>query len=206
MPTVAIASSVDLRSTACSPPPTTSAASTASSTRSARPTCRFPRRSATARTRTVTGAPFYVMEFVEGIVLNDVGTALHTLDEAARRNASDTVVDAHVSLHAVDVDAVGLGDLARRDDYIGRQLRRWHRPVRADCDERPARSRTGLRVPVGAHPGTAREHDRARRSSARELHHRRARHRPRGARLGAVHARRSTGRHRVPARDVAGAE
>lgn len=75
----------------------------------------------------VIGAPFYVMEYVEGIVLNDIGTALHTLDEAARRNASNSVVDAHVSLHAVDVDAVGLGDLARKDDYIGRQLRRWHR-------------------------------------------------------------------------------
>jgi aminoglycoside phosphotransferase (APT) family kinase protein len=74
----------------------------------------------------VTGAPFYVMEFVEGIVLNDVGTAVNTLDETARRNASESVVDAHVALHAVDVDAVGLGDLARRDDYIGRQLRRWH--------------------------------------------------------------------------------
>jgi aminoglycoside phosphotransferase (APT) family kinase protein len=75
----------------------------------------------------VIGAPFYVMEFVEGIVLNDVGTAIRALDEAARRHASDSVVDAHVALHAVDVDAVGLGDLARRDDYIGRQLRRWHR-------------------------------------------------------------------------------
>ena len=32
-----------------------------------------------------------------------------------------------MALHAVDVDAVGLGDLAKKDDYIGRQLRRWHR-------------------------------------------------------------------------------
>jgi aminoglycoside phosphotransferase (APT) family kinase protein len=75
----------------------------------------------------VTGAPFYVMEYVEGIVLNDIGTAMHTLDEQARRHASESVVDAHVALHAVDVDAVGLGDLAKKDDYIGRQLRRWHR-------------------------------------------------------------------------------
>ena len=29
------------------------------------------------------------------------------------------------ALHAVDVDAVGLGDLARRDGYIERQLKRW---------------------------------------------------------------------------------
>ena len=73
------------------------------------------------------GAPFYAMEFVDGIVLNDVRTAQRALDEAARHHASYSVVDAHVALHAVDVDEVGLGDLARRDDYIGRQLRRWHR-------------------------------------------------------------------------------
>ena len=31
-----------------------------------------------------------------------------------------------MELHAVDVDAVGLGDLARRDELIRRQLKRWH--------------------------------------------------------------------------------
>ena len=30
------------------------------------------------------------------------------------------------AIHRVDVDAVGLGDFARRDGYIERQLRRWH--------------------------------------------------------------------------------
>ena len=29
-------------------------------------------------------------------------------------------------IHAVDVDAVGLGDLGRREGYIERQLRRWY--------------------------------------------------------------------------------
>jgi aminoglycoside phosphotransferase (APT) family kinase protein len=73
----------------------------------------------------VIGAPFYSMEYVDGIVLNDVGTAIHTLDESARHHASDSVVDAHVALHAVDVDAVGLGDLARHGGYVERQLKRW---------------------------------------------------------------------------------
>jgi aminoglycoside phosphotransferase (APT) family kinase protein len=31
-----------------------------------------------------------------------------------------------VALHAVDVDDVGLGDLARRDELVARQLKRWH--------------------------------------------------------------------------------
>ena len=32
-----------------------------------------------------------------------------------------------MALHDVDPDAVGLGDLAKKDDFIARQLRRWQR-------------------------------------------------------------------------------
>ena len=46
----------------------------------------------------VTGAPSTSWSTSRGIVLNDIGTALHTLDEAARRHASDSVVDAQVAL------------------------------------------------------------------------------------------------------------
>ncbi len=74
----------------------------------------------------VIGAPFYVMSYVSGIVLNDVETAAEELDEPARAHAGASLVDALVALHAVDVDAVGLGDLARRDELIRRQLKRWH--------------------------------------------------------------------------------
>jgi aminoglycoside phosphotransferase (APT) family kinase protein len=39
--------------------------------------------------------------------------------------AAETLVDALVALHAVDIDAVALGDFARRRGYLDRQLRRW---------------------------------------------------------------------------------
>ena len=74
----------------------------------------------------VIGAPFYVMSYVAGTVLNDIETAEAALDVGARAHAGESLVDALVALHAVDIDAVGLGDLARRDELIRRQLKRWH--------------------------------------------------------------------------------
>jgi aminoglycoside phosphotransferase (APT) family kinase protein len=73
----------------------------------------------------VTGAPFYVMEHVEGVVVRDTATAASALDASARTAASEDLVDVLVRLHEVDVDAVGLGDLAKREDYLARQLKRW---------------------------------------------------------------------------------
>ncbi len=73
----------------------------------------------------VNGAPFYVMSFVEGHIVRDERAAAE-LDEASRARAGDSLIDTLAGLHAVDVDAVGLGDFARRDSYIARQLKRWH--------------------------------------------------------------------------------
>jgi aminoglycoside phosphotransferase (APT) family kinase protein len=74
----------------------------------------------------VNGAPFYVMGFVDGVVLHTAADGEGLLaSPAARRRAAETMVDALVALHDVDVDAVGLGDYARREGYLDRQLRRW---------------------------------------------------------------------------------
>jgi aminoglycoside phosphotransferase (APT) family kinase protein len=73
----------------------------------------------------VNGAPFYVMSFVEGHILRDE-RASGAVSEAVRAHASDSLVDTLAKLHAVDVDEVGLGDFARREGYIARQLKRWH--------------------------------------------------------------------------------
>lgn len=74
----------------------------------------------------VNDRPFYLMEFVEGYVLRDVAGTEAILDEPRRRVAGEQLIDVLAAIHRVDVDAVGLGDFARRDGYIERQLRRWH--------------------------------------------------------------------------------
>lgn len=74
----------------------------------------------------VNGAPFYVMNFVDGHVLEEPDNVESVLPQASRRQQlSESVVDALAALHLADVDAIGLGDLARRDSYLDRQLKRW---------------------------------------------------------------------------------
>jgi aminoglycoside phosphotransferase (APT) family kinase protein len=74
----------------------------------------------------VTGAPFYVMAFVDGIVARDAEVAARALDAAARARASESLVDTLAALHSIDPATVGLGDLGRHEHYIARQLRRWY--------------------------------------------------------------------------------
>jgi aminoglycoside phosphotransferase (APT) family kinase protein len=73
----------------------------------------------------VNGAPFYVMEFVEGPILRGLMEAEVFPDEGDRRAIGERVADTLVQIHAVDPDAVGLGDLGRKEDYVARQLHRW---------------------------------------------------------------------------------
>jgi aminoglycoside phosphotransferase (APT) family kinase protein len=73
----------------------------------------------------VNGAPFYVMDLVDGRVLRDAAAAQGVSAEA-RRNASLSIADTLARIHAVDPDAVGLGDLGKKEGYIARQLKRWY--------------------------------------------------------------------------------
>ncbi|NMD25952.1 MAG: phosphotransferase family protein, partial [Actinobacteria bacterium] len=72
----------------------------------------------------VNGAPFYVMGYVDGIVLDSPDRAA-TMPVALRVQASEHLIDVLADLHAVDVDQVGLGDLAKREGYVARQVKRW---------------------------------------------------------------------------------
>ncbi len=73
----------------------------------------------------VNGAPFYVMDFVQGHVLRDKASAMALAPEA-RTRAGDSLVEVMAAIHAVDPDTVGLGDLGRKEGYIERQLKRWY--------------------------------------------------------------------------------
>ena len=72
----------------------------------------------------VNGAPFYVMDFVPGLVVRDVAIA-EGVPVEVRRRMGESLVEVLARLHDVDLDAVGLSDLGRHDGYIERQLKRW---------------------------------------------------------------------------------
>ncbi len=72
----------------------------------------------------VNGAPFYVMEFVDGVVLDSPEKA-DLLPHDLRYRSCEHLVDVLADLHAADVDEIGLGELARREGYVERQIKRW---------------------------------------------------------------------------------
>jgi aminoglycoside phosphotransferase (APT) family kinase protein len=74
----------------------------------------------------VNSDPFYAMHFVNGHVVRDRDIAERTLSVAARRAASESLVDTLAALHAVEPAAVGLATLGKHDGYIERQLNRWY--------------------------------------------------------------------------------
>ena len=69
--------------------------------------------------------PFYVMEFVDGAILRDKTQAESAFGVETRALIGDHLAATLAQLHDVDVDDAGLGNLARHDGYIERQLRRW---------------------------------------------------------------------------------
>ena len=71
------------------------------------------------------GVPYYVMEKVVGHVIRDALPAGFAESDDDKAAMADAQIDAMVALHAVDQNAVGLGDLGRPDGYLERQLRRW---------------------------------------------------------------------------------
>jgi len=70
-------------------------------------------------------APFYVMAYAPGVVLEDRLPAGYAETEPERRRIGGALIDTLVRLHAVDYRARGLGDFGRPEGYLERQVRRW---------------------------------------------------------------------------------
>jgi aminoglycoside phosphotransferase (APT) family kinase protein len=75
----------------------------------------------------VIGAPFYVMEHIEGLVIRDRAGAEEQLSIAARHTASLELPGVLARLHAIDPQATGIAQLGRGAGFIERQLSRWLR-------------------------------------------------------------------------------
>jgi aminoglycoside phosphotransferase (APT) family kinase protein len=86
---------------------------------------RTPRTLLACADETVIGAPFYIMEYVEGSVI--VSNMPEPLDNPAeRRRIGLDLIEALVEMHAVDWRACGLEGFGKPTGYLERQLRRFN--------------------------------------------------------------------------------
>ncbi|WDZ87678.1 phosphotransferase family protein [Micromonospora cathayae] len=105
----------------------------------------------------VIGAPFYLMERVDGVVYRS-RTQTDRLTGDQRRELAEAMMDTLATLHSVPPDEVGLADFGRPDGFLARQVRRWagqldrsrSRPL-PGVDE--LRDRLAATVPEGANAG-----------------------------------------------------
>lgn len=84
----------------------------------------------------VIGAPFYLMERVQGIILRAQPPQGMVLSPELMHNLSTAFVDNLAEIHAVDYAAAGLGDLGKPAGYVARQVSGWtERYHNAQTDE-----------------------------------------------------------------------
>lgn len=84
----------------------------------------------------VLGAPFYVMERVEGVILRRGIPDAMVPGPALAGRIARSLVRTLAELHAVDYRAAGLGDLGRPEGYPRRQIEGWTRRYRAAATDR----------------------------------------------------------------------
>jgi aminoglycoside phosphotransferase (APT) family kinase protein len=87
---------------------------------------------------TILGSDFYIMEKVEGVILNYKEAKQRNIPEKDYKNIANSWLNALVELHNVDYKAIGLADLGKPDGYVQRQISNWGKQyLKAKTDEYP---------------------------------------------------------------------
>lgn len=73
----------------------------------------------------IIGAPFYLMEKVEGIILSTKEALSRNIPPHDFSTIANSWLDTFVELHEVDYESIGLGDLGRPEGYVARQVTNW---------------------------------------------------------------------------------
>lgn len=83
----------------------------------------------------IIGAPFFIMEYMKGIILrNKVPPGLRLTAEVME-GLSIAFIDKLVELHTIDYQATGLATLGRPQGYIERQIKSWDRQYKVACTD-----------------------------------------------------------------------
>lgn len=100
---------------------------------------RAPRPMLYCEDEAVLGAPFYVMEKLQGVILRGAQPQGIDLPPVIMRKLCENFVDSLVELHQLDYQAAGLGDLGHPEGYVRRQVEGWtQRYLNAKTDDIPA--------------------------------------------------------------------
>jgi aminoglycoside phosphotransferase (APT) family kinase protein len=93
----------------------------------------------------IIGAPFYLMERVEGTILRGARPAAEGVDDPeTMRRLSQAFVDTLVEVHAIDLEEAGLDDFGKPKGYVARQISGWvGRYNKARTDDIPQMNRAG---------------------------------------------------------------
>ena len=87
-----------------------------------------PKMIALCEDEVVNQAPFYVMEFVEGMILRHAEHCIGMTPDQCL-SATESLIDVQIAMHKLDLDATGLADLGKHGGYVERQLKRWKKQV-----------------------------------------------------------------------------
>ena len=84
----------------------------------------------------VLGAPFYVMQRRQGLILRKSMPSGLALDPGSARRLGQSLIETLGRLHAIDYQAAGLADLGKPAGYVARQVSGWiSRYANARTDE-----------------------------------------------------------------------
>ncbi|MFT5746988.1 MAG: aminoglycoside phosphotransferase (APT) family kinase protein [Paraglaciecola sp.] len=87
----------------------------------------------------IIGASFYIMEKVDGIILDTKEAHKRQILPTTFSTIANSWMDTFVELHQVDYQAIGLGDLGKPEGYVERQVRNWGKQyLKAATEEIPA--------------------------------------------------------------------
>ena len=78
----------------------------------------------------VLGTPFYLMEYIQGHILSHSIPPDLRASERAVRALSESMVDALIQLHQVNIFESGLAELDRGEGYVARQVSGWSKRYR----------------------------------------------------------------------------
>ncbi len=88
--------------------------------------------------RDIIGAPFYIMEKVDGIILTAKEAGELNISPSEFITIADTWLDTFVELHQLDYEAASLGNLGKPQGYVERQVTNWGRQYLAAATEEVA--------------------------------------------------------------------